>query len=118
MVISETGYVRHASLTPPLDITKFTDADFTGDIDKTFYLYNSGSWNQWNKNQDVINSAEVQPGRYYAIPVASARALDATYDQNVVPPMQGVYMKANSGGGTITLNYENQRNATDFLFKF
>lgn len=90
----------------PLDITKFTDADFTGDIDKTFYLYNSGSWNQWNKNQDVINSAEVQPGRYYAIPVASARALDATYDQNVVPPMQGVYMKANSGGGTITLNYE------------
>lgn len=90
----------------PLDITKFTDADFTGDIDKTFYLYNSGSWNQWNKNQDAINSAEVQPGRYYAIPVASARALDATYDQNVVPPMQGVYMKANSGGGTITLNYE------------
>jgi hypothetical protein len=90
----------------PLDITKFTDADFTGNIDKTFYLYNSGSWNQWNKNQDVINSAEVQPGRYYAIPVASARALDATYDQNVVPPMQGVYMKAKPGGGSITLNYE------------
>lgn len=90
----------------PLDITKFTDADFTGDIDKTFYLYNSGSWDEWNKNQDAINSAKVQPGRYYAIPVASARALDATYDQNVVPPMQGVYMKANSGGGTITLNYE------------
>ena len=90
----------------PLDITKFTDADFTGDIDKTFYLYNSGSWNQWNEDKGAINSAEVQPGRYYAIPVASARALDATYDQNVVPPMQGVYMKANSGGGTITLNYE------------
>ena len=90
----------------PLDITKFTDADFTGDIDKTFYLYNSGSWNQWNEDKGAINSAEVQPGRYYAIPVASARALDATYDQNVVPPMQGVYMKAKPGGGTITLNYE------------
>lgn len=90
----------------PLDITKFTDADFTGDIDKTFYLYNSGSWNQWNEDKGAINSAEVQPGRYYAIPVASARALDATYDQNVVPPMQGVYMKAKPGGGSITLNYE------------
>ena len=94
------------SYAAPLDITKFTPEDFSGELDQTFYLYNSGSWNQWNEDKGAINSAEVQPGRYYAIPVASARALDATYDQNVVPPMQGVYMKANSGGGTITLNYE------------
>lgn len=90
----------------PLDITQFNDADFTGHIEKTFYLYNSGSWNKWNENQDATSSSTFTPGRYYAIPVASARALDATYDQNVIPPMQGVYMKANPGGGTITLNYE------------
>jgi hypothetical protein len=90
----------------PLDITQFNDADFTGNIEKTFYLYNSGSWNEWNKNQDATSSSTFTPGRYYAIPVASARALDATYDQNVIPPMQGVYMKATSGGGTIKLNYE------------
>lgn len=90
----------------PLDITQFNDADFTGDIEKTFYLYNSGSWDDWNKNQDATSSSTFTPGRYYAIPVASARALDATYDQNVIPPMQGVYMKATSGGGTIKLNYE------------
>lgn len=90
----------------PLDITQFNDADFTGHIEKTFYLYNSGSWNKWNENQDAISSSTFTPGRYYAIPVASARALDATYDQNVIPPMQGVYMKATSGGGTIKLNYE------------
>jgi hypothetical protein len=90
----------------PLDITQFNDADFTGNIEQTFYLYNSGSWNEWNKNQDATSSSTFTPGRYYAIPVASARALDATYDQNVIPPMQGVYMKATSGGGTIKLNYE------------
>lgn len=90
----------------PLDITQFNDADFTGHIEKTFYLYNSGSWNKWNENQDATSSSTFTPGRYYAIPVASARALDATYDQNVIPPMQGVYMKATSGGGTIKLNYE------------
>jgi hypothetical protein len=90
----------------PLDITQFNDADFTGNIEKTFYLYNSGSWNKWNENQDATSSSTFTPGRYYAIPVASARALDATYDQNVIPPMQGVYMKATSGGGTIKLNYE------------
>jgi hypothetical protein len=38
--------------------------------------------------------------------VGSARALDATYDQTVIPPMQGVYMVAKPGGGSLTLNYE------------
>ena len=89
----------------PLDITKFTPEDFTGNVDYTFYLYNSGSWNDWSKDQSATNDANVYtPGRYYAINLAQ---IDATKDQTVIPPMQGVYMKAKAGkGGSITLNYE------------
>ena len=90
----------------PIDIKRLTDEDFTGNIDKIVYLYNAGSWNEWNKDTSAISYAEALPGRYYAIPVGSARALDATYDQTVIPPMQGVYMVANSGGGSLKLNYE------------
>ena len=88
----------------PLDITKFSQEDFTGNVDRTFYLYNSGSWNDWNKDQSATNDANVYtPGRYYAINLAQ---IDATKDQTVIPPMQGVYMTAGEGGGTLTINYE------------
>ena len=88
----------------PLDITKFTPEDFSGEVDQTFYLYNSGSWNAWSNNQSSTdNASDFTPGRYYAINQAK---IDQTKDQTVIPPMQGVYMKANSGGGSITLNYE------------
>ena len=90
----------------PIDIKKIGDEDFTGNIEKTIYLYNSGSWNQWNTDKNPITEAEEQPGRYYAIPVGSARALDATYDQTVIPPMQGVYMVATDGGGKLNLSYK------------
>ena len=91
----------------PIDIKKLGKEDFSGAVDQIVYLYNCGSWNDWNKDQSAIQTAEELPGRYYAIPVGSARALDATYDQTVIPPMQGVYMVATkSGGGSLTLNYE------------
>jgi hypothetical protein len=91
----------------PIDIKKIGKEDFSGNVDQIVYLYNCGSWNEWNKDQNAISSAEILPGRYYAIPVGSARALDATYDQTVIPPMQGVYMVASKpGGGSLTLNYE------------
>lgn len=91
----------------PIDIKKLGKEDFSGAVDQIVYLYNCGSWNEWNKDQSAIQTAEEQPGRYYGIPVGSARALDATYDQTVIPPMQGVYMVANNaGGGSLTLNYE------------
>lgn len=91
----------------PIDIKKLGEEDFSGAVDQIVYLYNCGSWNEWNKDQSAIQTAEEQPGRYYAIPVGSARALDATYDQTVIPPMQGVYMVASKpGGGSLTLNYE------------
>ena len=91
----------------PIDITKINDDDFTGNVDKVFYLYNSGSWNDWNDNQaSSSDAADKTPGRYIAIPVGSASRLDNTKDQTVVSPMQGVYMKAKEGGGALSLNYE------------
>ena len=90
----------------PIDIKKIGKEDFSGAVNQIVYLYNCGSWNDWNKDQSEISSAEILPGRYYAIPVGSARMLDATYDQTVIPPMQGVYMKATSGGGSLKLDYK------------
>jgi hypothetical protein len=89
----------------PIDVTKFTDEDFTGNIVKTFYLYNSGSWNAWNEGMQDGTSANGgdTPGRYYAINLAN---VDATRDQVLIPPMQGVYMVAHEGGGSVKLNYE------------
>ena len=89
----------------PLDITKFTPDDFTGNVTRTFYLYNSGSYDQWKKDTSSVSTAGEVPGRYYAIPVLAARALGPEA-QTVVPPMQGVYMKAGEGGGEIILSYE------------
>lgn len=89
----------------PLDITKFTPDDFTGNVTRTFYLYNSGSYDQWKNDTSSVSTAEVMQGRYYAIPVLAARALGPEA-QTVVPPMQGVYMKAGEGGGEIKLSYE------------
>ena len=91
----------------PLDVTKFTPEDLTGNITKTFYVYNSGSWKEWDAGVKDGNSADGgdTPGRYYAIPAFSSRAFVAE-DQTVIPPMQGVYMVAGEGGGSITLNYQ------------
>ena len=89
----------------PLDITKFTPDDFTGNVTRTFYLYNSGSYADWKKDTSSVSTAGEVPGRYYAIPVLAARAL-GDEAQTVVPPMQGVYMKAGEGGGEIKLSYE------------
>ena len=106
----------------PIDLTKFTDYedtennpedDFVGAVQKTFYLYNTGSWNEWRAGADgdtddsdgdgvkegVIGQT---PGHYTAIPVGSAPHLT---DPTTIAPMQGVYVKA-TGPGTIRLNYK------------
>jgi hypothetical protein len=105
----------------PIDLTKFTDYedtennpedDFVGGVQKTFYLYNTGSWNEWRAGADgdtndsdgdgvkegVIGQT---PGHYTAIPVGSAPHLT---DPTTIAPMQGVYVKT-TAPGIIHLNY-------------
>ena len=91
----------------PIDVKNFTADDFSGDLDKTFYIFNSGSWNQWNNQQGntLGGNGSTTPGQYCAIPALSAQYLDSQYDITTIPPMQGVYVIANEDGATIHLNY-------------
>ena len=95
------------SFMAPIDVKNFTADDFSGDLDKTFYIFNSGSWNQWNgqneKDSTLGNNGSTTPGQYCAIPALSAKYLDS--DITTIPPMQGVYVIANENGATIRLNY-------------
>lgn len=93
----------------PIDVKNFTPEDFTGNLEKTFYIFNSGSWNQWNgqneKDSTIGGNGATTPGQYCAIPALSAQYLDSEYDITTIPPMQGVYVIANEDGATIRLNY-------------
>ena len=95
------------SFMAPIDVKKFTGEEFTGNVEKTFYIFNSGSWNDWNESDSTGNSiggnGSNTPGQYCAIPVLSAAYLD---DITTIPPMQGVYVIANENGAAIHLNYE------------
>lgn len=98
----------------PIDAKNFTPEDFsdynTGrdDIVKTFYLFNSGSWNDWNKYTDEESkgsNGNDTPGQYCAIPALASQFLNNDYDITTLPPMQGIYMIANNPA-EIYLNYD------------
>ena len=95
----------------PIDLTKFTtdgeDSDFMGNVEKTFYLFNSGSWNDWQGENGEGANQIIQgesAGQYYAITPLGAALIDANKDQTTIPPMQGVYVVAN-GEAQIHLKY-------------
>ena len=104
----EGGNLFVNSYLAPIDVTKFTDDtnDFEGDIEKTFYLFNSGSWEQWQgqggSTNTMVNGSSA--GQYYAIAPFSA-AFTASEEQKVIPPMQGVYVVVGENGGKIKLQY-------------
>lgn len=91
----------------PIDLAKFElGVDIVGNVEQTFYLFNSGSWNDWQNdgggNDSIVNGSS--PGQYFAITPGSAALLDASMDQTTIPPMQGVYVVANESA-TIHLDY-------------
>ncbi len=97
------------SFTAPIDVKNFTPEDFSGEIDKTFYIFNSGSWNQWNghlqQGDTIGDNKSMSPGQYCAIPALAAPYLDSDYDITTIPPMQGVYVVAKDNNAQIHLNY-------------
>ena len=95
----------------PIDLTKFTtdgeDSDFMGNVEKTFYLFNSGSWNDWQGENGEGANQIIQgesAGKYHAITPLGAAFIDPNKDQTTIPPMQGVYVVAN-GEAQIHLKY-------------
>lgn len=91
------------SYTAPIDITQFIDGDFVGDVEKTIYLFNTGSKNDVAALTEFDGNAA---GQFIAIPIHLAGTVkDGFLLPAVIPAMQGFYVKANSAG-TLTLNYE------------
>ena len=94
------------SFLAPIDLAKFTGNEFEGKVDETFYLFNSGSWKQW-QSQGGKDHMEygTSPGQYFALTPGSAALLDASLDQTTIPPMQGVYVIAREDSAKIKLDY-------------
>ena len=103
------------SFLAPIDLNKFENEDFVGNVDKAFYLFNSGSWNQWQQNGGSSNTMQygVSPGQYYALSPYGSSLMDTTYDQTTIPPMQGVYVIARENGAKIKLDYAKHVYAAD-----
>ena len=97
------------SYAAPIDVKNFTVEDFDEGIERTFYLFNAGSWNQWNAGEadgtNLGKNGDDTPGHYCAIPVLLASQYDDRYDITTIPPMSGVYVVATTDGATIHLNY-------------
>ena len=93
----------------PINVAAFTADDFVGDVDETFYIFNTGSWTEWNNATSQSNgtlTANQSEGQYTAIPVLNASNLNPNEDPVFIPPMQGVYVIANAANCTIKLDYE------------
>ena len=94
------------SFLAPIDLATFTGDEFEGEVDQTFYLFNSGSWTDWQGEggSNHMNYG-VSPGQYYALSPKGASLMDKEYDQTTIPPMQGVYVIAQENGAKIKLDY-------------
>jgi hypothetical protein len=102
------GNVFANSYLAPIDVAKIDVVKDLDGVDPIFYLFNSGSWNQWQNQGGSVNEFwgdGTSPGQYYAITPGSASMIDASIDQTTIPPMQGVYVMANKDGAQIKLNY-------------
>ena len=94
------------SFLAPIDLATFTGDEFEGKVDQTFYLFNSGSWKDWQGEggSNHMNYG-VSPGQYYALSPKGASLMDKEYDQTTIPSMQGVYVIARENGAKIKLDY-------------
>ena len=96
------------SYTAPINVAAFTGDEFQYldgmdskyRIEKTLYIYNSGSWNDWNdwnENNGSNPESGNMPGQYYAIPVLAAQYLaEDDKEQTTIAPMQGIYLRVRS----------------------
>ena len=94
----------------PIDVTKIDEKDIVdpnNNLVRTFFLFNSGSWNDWNKGAGDITANgydKSSAGHYYSIPFYSAKLIDDGTTQVVIPSMQGVYVYS-TGATSLKLDY-------------
>lgn len=108
----------------PINMTTITEEDWVDKdnlANKTFYLFNSGSWNQWQAslegNNDTIGVRDNSPGHYYAIPAFGAKYLTEA-DQIVIPTMQGVYIARQSGSEPVQLKLNYRKHVWNYGGRF
>ena len=90
----------------PIDVARIVpNTDYYG-IEGTFYLFNSGSWKNWQDGDPNSVTVDDSPGQYFAITPGSAALIDANEDQTTIPPMQGAYVIAQTNDAWINLDYK------------
>ena len=90
----------------PIDVARIEpNTDYSG-IEGTFYLFNSGSWKNWQDGDPNSVTVDDSPGQYFAITPGSAALIDANEDQTTIPPMQGAYVIAQTNDAWIKLDYK------------
>lgn len=90
----------------PIDVARIDpNTDYYG-IEGTFYLFNSGSWKNWQDGDPNSVTVDKSPGQYFAITPGSAALIDANEDQTTIPPMQGAYVIAQTNDAWINLDYK------------
>ncbi len=77
---------------------KIDNLQFGDDMDKTVYLYNTGSYNDWVSGGSGVNNQGDAPGRYLAIPQNQAGSAELSGE---IPSMQGFLVKSNTGGSDV-----------------
>ena len=96
----------------PINVAAFTEEDFFGEVEQTFYIFNTGSYNEWIAAASTpYDTYKQSPGQYTAIPVLGAGNLDPEADPALIAPMQGIYVVSrpitmSSQINGISLNYE------------
>lgn len=99
------------SWTSPIDVTGFSSADFPDGADMTLYVYNTGSSLEaqygtadFDDKRASVTTYGSEAGQYTTIATLSAGYL-ATYEQKIIPAMQGFFYVSNTNG-TLHLDYD------------
>lgn len=85
----------------PLQINNFEDADFPVGAEKTIFIYNTGSVDEYNSNNGS-SSFGSKPGQYFSIPIHAAPYADGL--PTAIPPMQAFQVNTTQNGN-LTLDY-------------
>ncbi len=94
------------SFTAPIYLDSLKDEDFVN-VEPTIYIYNAGTWDQWYGYDVVGDGSTTIPGQYMALPIHAGSYAGL----NVIPAMQGFFVKATSaadtGNGSVSIDYRN-----------
>lgn len=86
----------------PINIAQFEDADFTGDVDKSIYLFNTGISD--GETGATAGSSSSAAGNYVAVPINTAGSMLET--NRTIAPMQGFYLLATGEtSASVALDY-------------